>query len=203
MRGETMWIFGQMPRSSGVFIDVGANIGTQTLYALKFGGFESAICFEPVPKNARLLRLNMHLNGLSEKVTVIEAAAGSSKGSASLSLNAFNRGAHSLVRDNQGERIQVDVVVVEEELATLGISPEEIGLAWIDVEGFEAEVIKGWPSLKGVPLALECSPSTPDFPLEFLSSYQKWALVDERTPWRAIDTLNPSSFTQQVDLIFA
>lgn len=100
-RDETLWIFNQMPRSGGVFVDVGANIGTQTLYALLFGGFERAVCFEPVPENAWLLRLNTFLNGLSDRVTVIEAAAGSEKGVASLSFNSYNRGAHSLVRDHK------------------------------------------------------------------------------------------------------
>src|SRR5215471_19198125 len=59
-----------------VFVDVGANIGTHTVYALRTGRVGRAVAFEPEPKNARLLRMNIETNGLADRITVIEKAAG-------------------------------------------------------------------------------------------------------------------------------
>ncbi|MEZ5856176.1 MAG: FkbM family methyltransferase [Hyphomicrobiaceae bacterium] len=52
----------------GVFVDVGANIGNHAIYALKFLEAEKVIAFEPNPAAARLLHINLALNGLSAKV---------------------------------------------------------------------------------------------------------------------------------------
>ena len=80
-RQETMRVFEAIPKG-GVFVDVGANIGTQTLYALKFGGFDRAVCFEPEPKNLRSLRINLLINDLTDRVSIVEAAAGAKEGMA-------------------------------------------------------------------------------------------------------------------------
>ena len=46
----------------GVFVDVGANIGNHTIYALKFLGATKVIAFEPNPAAARILKVNLALN---------------------------------------------------------------------------------------------------------------------------------------------
>ena len=51
--------------ADAVFVDVGANIGTHTVYALRTGRFARAVAFEPEPKNARLLAMNIEANGLA------------------------------------------------------------------------------------------------------------------------------------------
>src|SRR5262249_42139896 len=45
--------------ADAVFVDVGANIGTHTVYALRSGRFARAVAFEPEAKNARLLAMNI------------------------------------------------------------------------------------------------------------------------------------------------
>ncbi len=52
----------------GVFVDVGANIGNHTVYALKFLEADKVIAFEPNPAAARLLHINLALNGLAARV---------------------------------------------------------------------------------------------------------------------------------------
>lgn len=49
----------------GVFVDVGANIGNHTVYALKFLGASRVIAFEPNPAAALLLKVNLALNDLA------------------------------------------------------------------------------------------------------------------------------------------
>ena len=48
-------------------IDVGANIGTITIPALKRGLIQTATAIEPHPHNLRLLRTNIALNGLEDR----------------------------------------------------------------------------------------------------------------------------------------
>src|SRR5271165_7420092 len=62
--------------SDAVFVDVGAHIGTHTIYALRTGSFARAVAFEPEPRNARLLAMNIEANGFSEAVLVVRKAAG-------------------------------------------------------------------------------------------------------------------------------
>ena len=42
---------GRLPPNA-VFVDIGAHIGTHTIYALRTGRFQRAIAFEPAPENA-------------------------------------------------------------------------------------------------------------------------------------------------------
>ena len=51
------------PRAA-VFVDVGANNGTHTVYAMRSGRFVRALSIEPEPENFRLLRLNLRLKVL-------------------------------------------------------------------------------------------------------------------------------------------
>ncbi|MDX2155591.1 MAG: FkbM family methyltransferase [Hyphomicrobiaceae bacterium] len=64
---EELGLIGRHLRG-GVLVDVGANIGNHTVYALKLLGVDKVIAFEPNPAAARLLQINLALNGLSGKV---------------------------------------------------------------------------------------------------------------------------------------
>src|SRR5215467_14230791 len=63
-------------RADAVFVDIGAHIGTHTVYALRTGRFARAIAFEPEPRNADLLVRNLEANGLSQAAVVVPKAAG-------------------------------------------------------------------------------------------------------------------------------
>jgi len=203
-RLETLSIFDALPVAGKVFVDVGANIGTQTVYALMFGGFEKAICIEPSPKNAALLRVNLAINGLSCRATVVEAAAGARQGRAELSLSAHNGGGHSMAYHRGSETIEVDVVTVDETLASLGVAPDTVGLGWVDVEGYEAEVLAGWRSLAGTPIMVECQPCRDSFPMHALSGYRRWAhITGTEIRWRNIGEFDPASHKGEVDLLFS
>jgi len=146
-----------------VFVDVGANIGTHTVYALRTGRFGRAIAFEPEPKNARLLQMNLEANDLVDAVTVVARAAGEREGTATLYLHPRNKGAHAIgvpPSDDGLDRIEVPVVRVEDALAELGVPARHIGLIWIDAEGHEPQIIRGLGRLleERVPLAFEFAP---------------------------------------------
>lgn len=203
-RRETELVFEALPVAGSVFVDVGANIGTQTIYALMFGGFEKAVCFEPSPRNAMILRANLAINNLSDRATVVEAAAGAEEGRLAMSLSETNGGGHSLAFNRGTSTIGVDVVTVEKTLASFGVSQERVGLACIDVEGFESEVLAGWPSLAGTPVMMECRPGPGGFPTAILPAYRRWTrLFGPELQWRAMAEFDPSIYTEEIDLVLA
>jgi FkbM family methyltransferase len=139
----------------GVFIDVGANIGTTTLPALRY--FEHAIAVEAEPRNAALLRANAALNGLAHRVTIREAACSSRSGQVELRLSA-KHGGHAVDKPKPGdETLVVSAVTLDELVADEGLSAGDIGLVWMDVGGHEEEVLRGAVNLlqAKVPLVAE------------------------------------------------
>lgn len=152
---------GRLP-ADPVFVDAGANIGTQTVYALK-GGFTRAVCFEPEPKNAGLLAMNVETNGLSSRATILRSAVGDAPGTAVLQLHPRNKGNHMIGRSpsyDGTEQVEVPVVRMEDALAGAGVAPDQVGVVWIDVEGYEPEAIRGLGRFldHAVPLVIEFSP---------------------------------------------
>ena len=149
--------------ADAVLVDVGANIGTHTVYAMRTGRFARAVAFEPEPRNARLLGMNLEVNGLAASTLVVQKAAGAQSGSALLHLHPRNKGAHALELPpsvDGRDAIEVAVVRVEDALDQLGIRPEQVGLVWIDAEGYEPQVLQGLGRLleRAVPIAFEFAP---------------------------------------------
>lgn len=148
-------------RDGKAFIDVGANIGTHTVYALTGGSFASAIAFEPEPCNLKLLTMNVAANSMAERVKVIGKALGNTPGEATLHLHPRNRAAHAIGRRPSYDgtvSVSVAMARLDDELRPL-LRADDIGLIWIDVEGFEPEVVEGLGDYLGrVPLMIEYAP---------------------------------------------
>lgn len=142
------------------FLDVGANIGAVTLYALLSGAFARAIAIEPDPGNCAILALNLAENRFHDRVTIIEAAATSAPGAVALHRDAKNLGAHSLEPGfamSPADSVTVDADRLDTLLARRGLAPDQVGLAKIDVEGHEFAVLEGSPGLvaRKTPLMIE------------------------------------------------
>jgi len=160
---EVLSAAGRLPPDA-VFVDVGAHIGTHTIYALRTGRFARAIAFEPEPRNARLLAMNLDANELSQAVVVVRKAAGAAPGTALLHLHPRNTGAHALdVPPSYDGRdsLEVPVVRVDDVLEQLAVPLDKIGLAWVDVEGYEPQTLAGLAKLiaRSVPITFEFTPS--------------------------------------------
>jgi len=134
-----------------VFVDVGANIGTQTVYALIKDDFASAISIEPAPGNISLLDINITLNGLQDRVIVERCAAGPQCERKSLIVNKKDIAIHTFVEKvasvDDGIKVDVDVLPVDAILQKHCVRPADVGLVLIDVEGFEPDVIAGAPQV--------------------------------------------------------
>lgn len=134
-------------------IDVGANIGSIVIPALKRGLMDTATAIEPHPENLRLLHTNLALNGLTELVEVLGIAVGNTA-STTLRLHESetNSGNHSI--SDEG------IAVPAERLDDLGINPER-ALLWMDIEGYEGHALQGSENLiaAGAPIVSEFNPT--------------------------------------------
>lgn len=158
----TLQSAGRLPPEA-VFVDVGANIGTQTVYAMLLGPFARAVAIEPEPRNLELLAMNVAINKLATRVDLEGKAAGENAGTEWLYLHPRNKGNHTLgkapSRDGL-ERLEVPVDRLDAILADHAVEPEAVGLIWIDAEGSEPDVIAGLGRYLDAapPLVLEYAP---------------------------------------------
>jgi FkbM family methyltransferase len=154
---------GRLPPKK-VFLELGANIGTHTVYAMQSGHFARAVVFEPEPHNARLLTMNIDINALADRVIVVEKAAGAAPGRAVMHLHPRNKGAHAIgfMPTHDGlDEVEIAVVRPDEVLRDLGVAPADIGLVWMDTEGYEPHAFVGLGEIvaRGVPIAFEFFPA--------------------------------------------
>lgn len=152
------------PLRGTTFLDVGANIGTETVSALRSGAFSAAIAIEPVRDNLENLHMALCANGLSERVQVIAAAVSSRPGVMRMQRSATNAGDHRIVEGEAGggaHFIDVPVTTIDEAVARCGLQPSAVGLIFIDVQGHEPEALEGASALlrEGIPLVIEYTPA--------------------------------------------
>jgi FkbM family methyltransferase len=119
-------------------VDVGAHIGTTTISALSQQGFVRAVAIEPDPDHLRLLRANVALNGLDERVTVVAAAmADTARLQRPFSQGSRREGAYRWMKGRLAQKpspatIAVDTVTLDG-LAEAGmVEAATTGLLWFD-----------------------------------------------------------------------
>jgi FkbM family methyltransferase len=147
----------------GVFVDAGAHIGTTSIHALMEHAFARAVCLEPDEEHLRLLRINSLMNGLDERLRVVEAAASDREGFAELDLAPSSSAQRALLRagaDPSGQTRAVRTTTLDALCADGIIEPAEVSVLWMDVEGHEGHVLAGARGLleRRVPAVLEFCP---------------------------------------------
>ena len=164
-------------------IDVGANIGTITIPALKRGLIQTATAIEPHPHNLRLLRANIALNGLEDRVTVLAQAVGDRSGvTLHLHESATNSGNHSIGAEG--------IPVSSSKLDDLDL-PSAPSLLWMDIEGYEGHALKGASRMLVAGIAVVC-----EFNPTFLEQSEGMtAFVQSLQGYRIFDLENPSTET--------
>lgn len=147
--------------SGRVLLELGGNIGTQTIYWAREQLFSRIVTVEADPRNIRTLRRNLLQNDLEDLVTLVPVAAGEAEGRITFFQNPDNHGKSSALQSSSRDRqIEVPVRPVSSILRDLDIPPEAIGLVWMDIEGYEPVAIRSMIPLLalGVPVYLEFSP---------------------------------------------
>lgn len=145
-----------------VLLELGGNIGTQTCYFALSGAYDRIVSVEPDPRNFRLLSINIADNGFQEMVTAVNCAAGDRDGQLDFYLNHKNHGKSSALRQSASdEKISVPVRTVSDILAQVNAGGDDVGLIWMDIEGYEPVACRSMQVLmaRKVPLYMEFTPA--------------------------------------------
>lgn len=133
-----------------VFLDIGANIGTHSIFALN-NGFSRAVCVEPEPNNFMLLRINQILNGVEDRCINIRAAVSDTDSVVKMELSGTNYGDHRILaldtakgnafNESSRQTINIQTTTFNGLLERIKVDPRELGLIWIDTQGHEGHVL--------------------------------------------------------------
>lgn len=118
-------------------VDVGANIGNHTVFFSRICEC-NVIAFEPFDTVRSILRRNIELNGVKDRVDVRAIAVGEKEGIARIeTTSTYNLGATMVHRNAPGEN-EVIIRSLDSEL-----KGKDVNMIKVDVEGMELELIQG------------------------------------------------------------
>jgi len=121
-------------------IDVGANVGFFTTRFAKWVGERGhVIALEPELQNFETLKRRVSEEGVSQRVTLINAVAAAQNGVLRLKRNEDHPGDHRIATDDQG--VEVGAVTLDDIAARNADRP--LSLIKIDVQGAEMIVLSG------------------------------------------------------------
>jgi FkbM family methyltransferase len=129
--------------AGGVFVDVGANVGTYAMVlARQVGAGGQVIAIEPHPVTHARLAFNRAASDTTQ-VTLVAAAAGPSDGELLIETDGDNLGASHIVSgERTGKAIRVPSLRLQRILDDASVS--HVDALKIDVEGFEDRVLTGF-----------------------------------------------------------
>ena len=137
--------------SGGVFVDVGANVGTYTMVLARHTGpTGKVIAIEPHPVTHARLAFNNSASGYTQ-VKLVAAAAGPADGELMIETDGDNLGASHIVSGEASRKaVKVPSLRLQRILDEAGVS--QVDALKIDVEGFEDRVLIGF--FKQAPFSL-------------------------------------------------
>jgi FkbM family methyltransferase len=130
-------------REGGVFVDLGANVGTYALTLAKTVGQKgTVIAVEPHPVAHTRLAFNCTASNLPQ-VKLVAAAAGAANGELLIETDGDNLGASHIVTDKTApSAIRVPAFTLQQILSEAGVT--HVDALKIDIEGFEDRVLTGF-----------------------------------------------------------
>ncbi|MGO9483638.1 MAG: FkbM family methyltransferase [Rhodomicrobium sp.] len=128
-----------------IFLDIGAHGGLYSIILGKTEEFQQIFSFEPDRINMAQLYANLFINGLADKISVVQAAAANRSGTAGfVSCRGRDRGLSHLLADPGAtadttvEAVRIDDMIKQKDAFIA---------AKIDVEGYEMGVLEGMEDL--------------------------------------------------------
>jgi FkbM family methyltransferase len=117
-------------------VDIGAHVGSFTVWAARRSPDARLLAVEPNPETFRLLRQNLDDNALTERASAVNAAVGATAGTAKLELTEHSLGTR-LSAHGEGA-VPVKVKQLGQLLAEAKIG--EVDILKMDCEGMEYDV---------------------------------------------------------------
>jgi FkbM family methyltransferase len=133
-----------------ILIDIGANIGSICIPAIKRKIFEKCIAIEPEPYNYNLLSKNIFINDVNDKIETLNIALGQHENEQlKFELSENNFGDHRIKSNskeknfyNEDKRKIIKVNTKKLDTIMKNFNPKET-LIWIDTQGYESFVLDG------------------------------------------------------------
>lgn len=123
----------------GIIIDAGSNIGNHAVFFQHYFKPKKMYCFEPQQLAFDTLQRNIELNAKGGDVAAVQAMLGAQEGRGAVSTyKPGNQGGATFAPSEDGERpmTTLDSALKKTERA-------KVSFLKIDVEGFQAEVLRG------------------------------------------------------------
>lgn len=145
--GRALRRIGTTVTAPSAVLEIGANLGYFVLLEARCLPESEIYAIEPVPENRTLLRRNVELNGLSERVTIGDVAVSDADGLAKLYLHSHSNCATlseaAAKKTDAVDHLSVETVTIRTFLDQEGIEPEHIDAIRMDVEGLESAIFSG------------------------------------------------------------
>lgn len=119
----------------GVVVDIGANIGTFSLFAAQYA--DKVYAVEPEPHNLEALKNNININNMNDKVIPIPYGISDFKGTAVI----HDSGGGSSIKDDGSFGAEIEIMTLDNLFTLYQI--ESVDVLKVDVEGSELEIILG------------------------------------------------------------
>ena len=147
--------------------DIGANIGVTCIPAVNRALVKQAIAVEPEPENFKLLKLNISLNNLEDKIKIFNYALSSENNKLlNLEVSEATSGGHRIrlpdrkkgVHEEEKKEVKSVMSKTFDSLFSEINSKED--LIWIDAQGFEPNILSGANKMimSGAPVVIEFWP---------------------------------------------
>ena len=142
-------------------INIGAHIGSTAIPAIKKNNFKNLIAFEPTKRNFRLLKANIFLNEIDDRVQAYNLAISNKKANLHLGTTKGNTGGNRILRNKQKNTEIVKSDILDNYTYNLN---KNNSLIFMDVEGHEPNIFLGAKKTikKKIPIVFEFYPSLLD-----------------------------------------
>ncbi|MEM7746548.1 MAG: FkbM family methyltransferase [Pseudomonadota bacterium] len=129
----------------GTFVDIGAHSGNHSVVMARLGAAARVLAIEPNEEILRLLKLNMEINGVADRLDMPpEAVALGSVSTSGWLIRNRRRSSETMVRREAPEAQDPDKVVpVKMQRGDEILAGERVDAIKIDTSGSEVDVIKG------------------------------------------------------------
>lgn len=193
------------------FLDLGANVGSTSVYALKGDFFEQAICIEASTLNYQFLNFNAQINQLTQRLHPLNYGLANFNVSGSLVCNPNNCGdfrvqpitpvpTKNLFNEENYTKELVDFTTLDALMQQNILRTQEISFIWIDCQGSESLIFSGGEKFfaqVAAPLYVEFWPyginrlTGRTAYLDFIEQYSReiWRLVDGKFQLTTLDFL--------------
>jgi FkbM family methyltransferase len=124
------------------FLDIGSNQGLYALVAAKNHNCKKIFAFEPVARTFKLLKKNVAINAMNDRIVPLNLAISQQAGTASISIDRGHSGTASMAGGATSQSAAVEQIKTIDVVGLDALMSDSVPIiVKVDVEGFEKTVI--------------------------------------------------------------